>query len=120
MLTTAYEAETGALSTYRAVVARLGEVGPFPNVVTSEQRHVATISQLFTTYGLTTPSPAAGVSSPSTLHAACELGVSTEEHLVTMYEQSMAKVASDPVLTRAFDNLRAASEESHLPAFEHC
>lgn len=120
ILTDAYRTETKALATYRNAVTALGPVGPFPNVIASEEQHVATVGGLLTRYGVPTPTGAAGLPSPSTLTAACGLGVQTEQVAIAFYAQQLANVSAYADVTAAFENLRSAAQDSHLPAFEHC
>ena len=119
-LTRAYQSETGALATYKNVVSALGSVGPFPNIVEAEQQHVGTISALFGRYNLTVPATAAGQTSPGTLSAACTLGVTIEQQIIAFYNQQLPAVSGYPDVTTAFQNLKAAAQDSHLPAFQRC
>lgn len=119
-LTASYQAETGTLATYRNVVAALGAVGPFPNIVTSEEQHVATVSGLLNLYRIPVPAAAAGQASPTTLTAACALGVTLEQRVISMYADQIPKVSAYPNVVVALQNLQAASRDNHLPAFQHC
>ncbi len=119
-LTTAYKTETGALATYQNVISTLGSVKPFANVVSSEQQHVATLTNLMAEYGVSLPQASAGQSSPSTLSLACDLGVSTEQHVIAMYDAAMEKVTDYADVSHAFATMRSTSAENHLPAFQHC
>ncbi len=119
-LTASYQAETGALATYRNVVSALGSVGPFPNVVSAEEQHVSTITALLNRYGIAVPAAGSGQASPATLSAACNLGVSLEQQLITVYGDQIPKVSAYPDVTTAFQNLQAASRDDHLPAFRRC
>lgn len=119
-LNTAYQAETAALATYHNVVSALGQVGPFPNVIPSEQQHVSTITDMFSRYGITPPAAGVAQTSPATLTAACRLGVTTEQNVISMYTQQMANVTSYPDVTAAFSNLLTASRDNHLAAFQRC
>lgn len=120
VLVAAYGLETGAVATYRNVVATLGGVRPFSNVLRSENAHVATLKALMSDHGVAVPKVSSGEPSPPTLHLACQLGVSTEKRMVAMYDAAMPAVSAYPDVARAFANLRAASHDSHLPAFERC
>jgi hypothetical protein len=119
-LTTAYEAESGALATYRAVVAALGPVGPFPNVVESEQQHESTLSALLVRYAVPIPVAAPGQPSPTTRSAACALGVSIEGQLVALYGSLVSDTAPPTSVATVFRALQAASRDDHLPAFQRC
>ncbi|MHB1569113.1 MAG: ferritin family protein [Solirubrobacteraceae bacterium] len=119
-LTAVYRAETAALATYQNVVTKLGSVRPFVNVIDSERQHVATVKGLMSAHGVAIPTVASGQASPSTRALACALGVRTEQGVIGLYDQYLPQIKSYPDLVRAFDNLRAGSANSHLPAFQHC
>lgn len=119
-LTSAYTAETGTLATYRHVVAALGSVGPFPNVISSEEQHVATVTALLNRYSITVPAAATGQPSPATLRAACALGVTSEQQIISFYTDQLPKVSTYAGVATVFQNLLTASRDSHLPAFQHC
>lgn len=119
-LSTAYQAESGALATYRNVVTALGAIGPFPNNVSAEETHVSALNTILSRYTLSTPSAGVGQASPSTLTAACQLGVTTEQAIISMYVAELPKVSSYADVTNEFQNLLSAARENQLPAFEHC
>lgn len=119
-LTAAYRAETRALATYRNVLATLGAVRPFANIAKSERQHETTIVKLAAAHAVTLPKPATGETSPATLRLACALGVRTEQRVVALYDSYIPKLAGYPDLQRAFENIRTASAEDHLPAFQRC
>lgn len=120
-LTTALEKEHDAKATYDNVISRLGAVAPFTNVSSAESEHIATLDALAASHSVSTPSgPFTGQAAPATTTAACQLGVSTEQGVISTYDQLLPKVQSYPDLTTAFTNLRAAAQDNHLPAFEHC
>lgn len=119
-LTASYQAETGTLATYRNVVASLGSVGPFPNIVNAEQQHVATVTTLLSRYGVAVPAAATGQASPSTLSAACSLGAALEQQIIGMYADQLPKVSSYADITTAFQNLQSVARDNHLPAFQRC
>jgi hypothetical protein len=113
-----YRSET----TYQGVVNDLGQLLPFVNVLTAEQRHSATIAALFTRYGLTPPPSAwtlATVSHYETVTDACRAAATAERANIAMYDELLRlDLPSD--VRQAFTNLRAASLQNHLPAFERC
>jgi hypothetical protein len=119
-LTSAYQAETGVLATYRNVLSKLGSVGPFPNIVAAEGQHVSTISTLLDHYAMTASAPSSGQASPPTLSAACSLGVTLEQQVIALYTDQIPKVSAYTDVTAAFQNLQAAARDNHLPAFQHC
>lgn len=116
----AYRAETGSLATYKNVVAAIGAVGPFPNIVTAEQQHVGTLAKLISAYGLHAPPASTGQTSPATLRLACQLGATTEQGLISLYSEKLPEVRAYPAVTRVFQTLQTASRDSHLVSFQHC
>jgi hypothetical protein len=119
-LTGAYTAETRTLATYKNVIAALGSIGPFPKVITAEEQHVSAVTTLLDHYAIAVPAPAAGQASPDTLSAACNLGVTLEQQVISLYNDQLPKVSAYRDVTTAFANLRAASRDNHLPAFQRC
>jgi len=120
-LTTALSAEHQAKATYDNVVLVLGDRGPFANVSSGENQHIATLESLARNYSVTLPAgPFTGQASPSSLTAACQLGVTIEQEIIAMYGRLLPEVTSSASLTQAFENLRSNSESDHLPAFRHC
>lgn len=120
-LATAFTAEQQARATYDNVIARFGAIRPFATVTAAETAHVDALQGLAQRYNVTLPTgPFTGQPSPATISDACDLGVTTEHHLVSMYAQLLTQVQGYADLTQAFTNFQAASRDSHLPAFEHC
>jgi hypothetical protein len=58
------------------------------------------------------------VTPPATLLEAADLGVVAETVNVAMYDDLLTKATKYPSLVQVFTNLRAASLNNHLPAFE--
>lgn len=120
-LTTALTAEEQTKATYDNVIARLGSVGPFSNVAAGEAQHITTLQALAQAHGVTAPSgPLTGQASPATITQACQLGVQSEDAMVSMYDQLLSQVSGHADLVQAFTNIRTAEHDNHLPAFEHC
>ena len=120
-ITAALVQEHVAEVTYANVIARLGRISPFTNVLTSEQEHIATLEQLARIYAIALPTgPFTGEAAPSTRVEACRLGVTVEQTVISLYDRLLPTVSAYANVTRAFNNLRTASKDSHLPAFQHC
>jgi len=120
-LTEAINEEYLAMNTYRAVIAQFGSTEPFDRIATSEQRHADSLARLFTKYGLTVP-PNSGLASTPTwpsVTAACQTGVEAEIADAALYDALEPQVTHSDIL-RVFGNLKSASLENHLPAFEAC
>jgi hypothetical protein len=108
--------------TYQGVVNDLGQPLPFVNVLAAEQRHSATIAGLFTRYGLSAPANAwtvATVPHYGTVGEACRAAATAERANIAMYDELLGLVLPSDV-RQAFTNLRVASLQNHLPAFERC
>lgn len=121
VLRRAVEEERNAEATYRNVIATLGEILPFINIADSEARHVAALEQLSTKHGVDISDiDPAGSPSPSSKPAACAMGVAAEQADIALYDELLPQVTAYPDVTQVLQNLRAASQDEHLPAFERC
>ena len=119
-LSQAYGQEQALSATYSGVVAALGSVGPFPNVVSAEGQHISTITTLAANHQVSLPAgPVPAQAAPTTLAAACQLGVSLEQATVSMYGALLPQVAPWADVTQAFQNLQSAAAQ-HLTAFQSC
>lgn len=121
VLRRAVEEERGAEATYRNVIVVLGAIRPFTNIADSEARHVASLEQLTTRYGVDVADmDPAGAPAPGTKSAACEVGVAAERADIALYDELLPRVTGYADVTQVLQNLRAASQDQHLPAFERC
>jgi hypothetical protein len=121
VLRNAVEEERRVRATYTNVLAALGQILPFTNVVESEGQHVAALEQVAANHGVDLSGIApAGEPSPTSKRAACQLGVSLEQADIALYDGLLPQVTAYPDVTRVLQNLRAASQDSHLPAFQRC
>jgi hypothetical protein len=113
-----YRAET----TYQGVVEDLGPLAPFVNVLGAEQRHSASIADLFVRRGLTPPPNSwtlAMVPHFTAVPIACAAAATAERSNVTMYDE-LLRLALPTDVRQVFENVRLASLSNHLPAFERC
>lgn len=114
--------EYRAEAIYQGVVADFGQVLPFVNVLTAEERHSASIGRLFTLRGLSIPVSDWTVGNAprfATVQAACVAGVAAERGNIALYDDLLrADLPAD--VRQVFTNNRHASVVSHLPAFERC
>jgi hypothetical protein len=113
-----YLAET----TYQGVLNDLGPLQPFVNVLTAEQRHSASIAELYTRRGLVAPTSAWTLDTVphySTTNAACSAAASAERANIAMYDELLRLNLPNDV-RQVFTNNRSASLLNHLPAFERC
>lgn len=115
--------EYKALSTYEAVIAKLGAVRPFSMIKGAEEQHIASLKAIYDKYGLTVPSNnwTNKITAPATLKEACQTGVEAEIANAKLYkDELLPKVKDYEDILAVFTNLMNASEEKHLTAFEKC
>lgn len=119
-LRAAIDDEYRARATYRAVLARYGDVRPFVNIVESEERHIRALERLFERYAIPVPPDkwAGHVAPARSLAAACEAGVEAERENGALYEKLMRAAGGRSDVEETFRRLLTASQENHLPAFE--
>ncbi|HSG09243.1 MAG TPA: hypothetical protein VLA36_12860 [Longimicrobiales bacterium] len=119
-MTMALQAELLMQATYAQVLVDLGDLTPFSNIVQAEATHTAAIGALFTKRELPVPGSGLGeVPAYATRLAACEAAVTGETGAVAMYDGLLLLELPNDV-RNVFTNLRLASMEQHLPAFESC
>lgn len=114
--------EYRAEMTYQGVVEDLGQLAPFVNVLSAEQRHSDSIAQLFVRRNLTPPPNSWTVEMVphfTSIPAACGAAATAERGNVAMYDELLRLVLPADV-RQVFENIRLASLTNHLPAFEHC
>jgi len=114
--------EYRAEAIYQGVVTDFGQVLPFVNVLTAEERHSASIGRLYTQRSLSVPVSdwtVGNVPRFATVQAACLAGVAAERENIALYDDLLrADLPAD--VRQVFTNNRNASLVSHLPAFERC
>lgn len=121
-LTRAIQDEYRAETIYQGVINDFGQVQPFVNVLTAEERHSAAIGRLFTARGLATPASTSTVATVprfATVPAACAAGAVAERENIAMYDD-LLRAALPADVRQVFSNNRSASLVNHLPAFERC
>ena len=104
---------------YNGVLATHGQVRPFANIVHAEARHEAAIESLMTRHGVTVPAeaPTNIPIVPATITECARLAATLERENIAMYDRFLAEV-TEADIRLVFENLRAASLNNHLPAFE--
>lgn len=113
--------EYGAYNLYNTVIEKFGSEYPFSRIVRSEQQHINALVRLAERYGVSVPANP-GLANPpafTTVEAACSLGVAAEIADAALYD-TLKPVVTHTDLLQVFNNLQAASLNSHLPAFEAC
>ena len=117
----ALDDEYKAWSTYQAVIDKFGDVRPFANIIGAEESHIAALKTLFERYGLDVPENewVGNVPEFDTVNDACHGGVDAEIENAALYDELFSMIEHEDIL-EVFHNLRDASLEQHLPAFERC
>jgi hypothetical protein len=119
-LTRAIQEEYAARALYEGVVAELGNVYPFVNIIRSETQHASVLASLAEKYSLSLPAySGAAQASITTLSEACQASVQAETADAALYDELMADTTK-PDLIQVFTNLKNASLTNHLPMFETC
>lgn len=113
------DGEYAAAASYLAVIEEYGAVEPYATIYEAELRHISALQRQLERLGVAVPeNPYLGeIDAPSNLQAAAEAWAEGEILNVELYDNLLA-ATDDPQLTKVLGNLRRASLESHLPAFE--
>ncbi len=113
------DGEYAAAASYLAVIEEYGAVEPYATIYQAELRHISALQRQLERLGVAVPeNPYLGeIDAPSNLQAAAEAWAEGEILNVELYDNLLA-ATDDPQLTKVLGNLRRASLESHLPAFE--
>ena len=115
------DGEYAAYALYSAVIDKHGPVQPYATIRDSEARHIVALQRQLDKYGIDYPTenPYLGrVEAPEDLQEAALAWVDGEIANIEMYDLFLEVVKDYPEITRVFANLRRASLESHLPAFQ--
>ena len=120
-LNDALDDEYKARATYDQVIDDFGPIRPFINIRDAESRHIDALRNLYDRYGIEPPADAHVENAPTfdTVEAACEAAVKAEIDNGDLYDRIMGST-DRPDILRVFTNLRDASVERHLPAFQRC
>ena len=125
VLDLALQDELQAEATYAAAIEVYGEVRPFSNIALAEDRHAAAVARLITKRSLDAPGwdsdlyPVPVDFTELELAEACAAAYQAELDNVAMYDALLADELPGDV-TSTFVTLRAASTNSHAPAFARC
>lgn len=111
--------EYAASARYLAIIDEFGEVEPYVSIQAAEERHSEALIRQLSMLGVDAPeNPYIGqIEPPEDLEGAATAGVEGEVANIEMYDQLLEQT-DDVRLTRVLTNLRSASAEVHLPAFE--
>ena len=113
------EGEYAAAASYLAVLDEYGSVEPYQNIYQSELRHIDALIRQLEMAGVVVPeNPYLGkVTIPDNLVSIAEAEARVEVLNVEMYDLLISKTENTNLI-KVLGNLRTASLESHLPAFE--
>ena len=113
------DGEYAALASYQAVLDEYGQVEPYATIMAAEARHADALIRQLDRLGIDAPeNPYLGlIEAPADLETAAEAWAEGEVLNVELYDQLIADAESEQVI-KVFNNLRSASLDSHLPAFE--
>jgi len=110
-----------AYATYAAIIDAHGAVRPFISILASEARHIEALQQILDRYGIPYPREnpyLETVEAPDSLLAAVQAGADAEIANIALYERQLEAVAKYADILEVLVNLRAASQQNHLPAFQ--
>ena len=122
----ALDDEYKAYTTYQVVIEKFGDVRPFSNIIQAEMRHIEMLKDLMVKYRIPIAANPylAGVNrpiAPSSLREACEVGIQAEIDNAGLYENQLLPMVADyDDIKFVFENLRDASQQRHLQAFQRC
>lgn len=119
MLTYAIQDEYLARAEYEAIMKEYGNIRPFTNIISAEERHIEWVGELFDAYDYSPPKDTAAdhVVLPQDLKSSLETGVQAEIDNIAMYASFLEKDLPDDVRD-LFERLKRASE-NHLRAFRN-
>jgi hypothetical protein len=113
------EGEYAAAASYLAVLDKYGSVEPYQTIYQAELRHIDALIRQLERLGEEVPenSYLGKITAPEDLVSAAEAWAIGEVLNVELYDQLISKTQNANLL-KVLSNLRIASLESHLPAFE--
>lgn len=113
------EGEYAAAASYLAVLDKYGSVEPYQTIYQAELRHIDALIRQLERLGEEVPeNPYLGkITAPGDLVSAAEAWAVGEVLNVELYDQLSLRTQNANLL-KVLGNLRTASLESHLPAFE--
>lgn len=113
------DGEYAAAASYLAVLDKYGSVEPYQTIYQAELRHIDALIRQLERLGAEVPeNPYLGkITAPDDLVSAAKAWAEGEVLNVELYDQLISKTDTANLL-KVLGNLRTASLESHLPAFE--
>lgn len=112
------DGEYAAAASYLAVLEEYGQVEPYATIYEAELRHADALIRQLERLGVEVPeNPYLGeIPAPEDLQSAAEAWAEGEVLNIELYDYLLT-MTDDEQLTKVLNNLRAASLDSHLPAF---
>ena len=113
------DGEYAAAASYEAVLDKYGSVEPYATIYQAELRHISALVRQLERLGEPVPTnPYTGkIKAPKDLVTAAKAWAEGEILNVELYDDLLGKT-DNANLIKVLENLRRASLESHLPAFE--
>jgi len=113
------DGEYAAAASYLAVLDKYGSVEPYQTIYQAELRHIDALIRQLERLGVEVPdNPYLGqITAPDDLVSAAKAWALGEVLNVELYDQLISKTGNSNLL-KVLGNLRSASLDSHLPAFE--
>ena len=113
------DGEYAAAASYLAVLEEYGDVEPYATIYEAELRHANALIRQLERLGAEVPvNPYEGnIEAPADLETAALAWAEGEILNIELYDYLLTQT-DDSQLTRVLNNLRSASLDSHLPAFE--
>lgn len=113
------DGEFAAAASYQAVLDKFGTVEPYATILQAELRHINALTRQLERFGVAVETnPYLGlIEAPSDLKTAAAAWAEGEIKNVALYDQLIVQTTNSK-LVMVFNNLRKASQESHLPMFE--
>ena len=113
------DGEYAAAASYLAVLDKYGSVEPYQTIYQAELRHIDALIRQLERQGEVVPeNPYLGkITAPEDLVSAAKAWAEGEVLNVELYDQLISKTDNENLL-KVLGNLRSASLDSHLPAFE--
>lgn len=113
------DGEYAAAASYLAVLEEFGDVEPYATIYEAELRHANALIRQLERLGVEVPeNPYEGnIEAPADLETAALAWAEGEILNIELYDYLLTQT-DDSQLTRVLNNLRSASLDSHLPAFE--
>lgn len=114
--------EYKAEAVYQKVIDTFGEVRPFIMIKRAENQHINSLKAIYEKYGTAIPENNSANNLPNftSITEACQSGVDAEIANIAIYDNLFNTVSNYDDITSVFTQLRNASQNNHLPAFQKC